>query len=421
LGLVSDKPGKQEIQEELERLKGRFLSSLNHEMRTPLTGIIGMADLLRETALSAEQGEYVEIIRSCAGVLNDVLNATLEFATLSSGRAQREDAPFELMPCLEAIADEFSAKARAKGLEFFLRADGYLPAVVIGDEIRIRALLQQLLSNAVKFTESGRVQVNVQGRGGAEGPFWLDIEIIDTGIGIAADKLGGIFESFHHLDAHHEAGIVQQQAGLGLGLALAREIAHLLDGEITVQSIALQSTALQNTALQRTGLPGRGGTAPLERGTVFRLRLPLQATSEHPVAKPVPVVLEVPAERARILLVEDNRVSQRIVAHMLDRADFAATSVSNGMDAVRLAHEEQFALVLMDLQMPGIDGIETTYRLRRLPAYAQVPVVALTANAGDEFRELCRQHGFQGFLSKPVQADELVRAIEECLMSRAVA
>ena len=389
-----------EAQQELDRLKGRFLSSLNHEMRTPLTGIMGMADLLRETSLSAEQSEYVSIIRSCADGLSDILNATLEFASLRSGQTRREEAPFELLPCLEAVAAEFSAKARNKGLDFRFQAEGFLPDVVLGDEIRLRALLSQLLSNAIKFTEAGRIEIKAIGSGGngaseQGGPAWLDIEILDTGIGISADKIGSIFESFQQADSSPQVGIVQQHAGLGLGLALARELAQLLEGEITAAST-------------------------VDQGSVFRLRLPMQPASEPAPRKPVAAVpLTVPAQRVRILLVEDNRVSQRIVSHMLERADFSPVAAGNGMDAVRLAREEEFALVLMDLHLPGIDGIETTYRLRGLAGYANVPVVALTANAGAEFRELCRQHGFQGFLSKPVQADQLVRAIEECLAARA--
>ena len=160
--------------------------------------------------------------------------------------------------------------------------------------------------------------------------------------------------------------------------------------------------------------------------SIFRVRLPIQASSEHAPSKALavaaaPIALPAGTTRPRILLVEDNRVSQRIVSHMLERADFDPVSVDNGMDAIRVAAAQQFSLVLMDLHMPGIDGIETTYRLRRLPGYAQTPVVALTANASSEFRDLCRQHGFQGFLSKPVQSEELVRAIEEVLVAKASA
>lgn len=389
-----------QVHDEFQKLKGRFLSSLNHEMRTPLMGIIGMADLLHETSLSGEQKEYVSIVRSCADALNETLNATLEYASLRSGQVRREDAPFPLLPCLEALATEYTAKARQKGLQFSFQAGGILPEAILGDEIRMRALLGQLLNNAVKFTAAGKVEMNVVGRGGDEGPAWLDIEVQDTGLGIPPEKMGSLFESFN-ADRGSESGIVQQHSGLGLGLALARELALLLGGEIAASSA-------------------------LTQGTVFRLRLPIQATSENAplralAAATATLAMPVGPDRPRILLVEDNRVSQRIVSHMLGRADFHAVTVDNGLEAVRLASEQQYALVLMDLHMPGIDGIETTYRLRRLAGYAHTPVVALTANAGPEFRELCREHGFQGFLSKPVQSDELVRTIEEALVARAAA
>lgn len=384
--------GAEEVaRQEFQRLKGRFLSSLNHEMRTPLTGILGMTDLLLETGLSVDQREYVAIMRSCAESLHDILNATLEFASLSSGQARREEAPFPLVPCLEAIAAEFSTKARGKGLGFSFHASGQLPDVVMGDEIRVRALLSQLLSNAVKFTVAGRIELRVVGHGSVEGPFWLDIEVVDTGIGIPAEKMSRIFESFEQA----ETGISRQYQGLGLGLALARELANLLNGEISVSSA-------------------------VGEGSVFRLRLPIEPTLEavperfgagvHVASGPVVV-----EERPRILLVEDNRVSQRIVSHMLEKARYDADAVENGMAAIRAATERRYSLVLMDLLLPGIDGIETTYRLRRLPGYENTPVVALTANASSEFRELCRQNGLQGFLSKPVQSVDLVQTLQQFL------
>ena len=312
-----------QVHDEFQKLKGRFLSSLNHEMRTPLMGIIGMADLLHETSLSGEQKEYVAIVRSCADALNEVLNATLEYASLRSGQVRREDAPFPLMPCLEALATEYTAKARQKGLQFSFHAGGVLPEAILGDEIRLRALLSQLLNNAVKFTAAGKVEMNVIGRGGDLGPAWLDVEVLDTGLGIPPEKMGRLFESFNQADHGSESGIVQQHSGLGLGLALARELAGLLGGEIAASS------------------------TPSE-GTVFRLRLPIQATSENAplralAAATAPITMPVGPDRPRILLVEDNRVSQRIVSHMLERADFHAVTVDNGLEAVRLANEQQYA------------------------------------------------------------------------------
>jgi len=366
-------------------------------MRTPLTGILGITDLLQETPLTAEQREYVAIVRSCAESLHDVLNATLEFASLSAGQARREDAPFGLRLCLDSLAQEHEAKARARGLAFRYELSGTVPEVVMGDEIRLRALLSQLLGNAVKFTPAGRIELRVRGQGGGTGPCWLDVEVHDSGIGIPADKLGRIFESFDQAGDNAVDSTVRQYAGLGLGLALARELTALLDGEITVESA-------------------------VGEGSVFRVRLPIHPAHEQTALKVYAAAASAPMVapgRPRVLLVEDNRVSQRIVSHMLERASFESAAVETGMDAVRAASGGQFDVVLMDLNLPGIDGIETAYRLRRLPGYAHTPVVALTANAGSEYRELCRQHGLQGFLPKPVQAEELVRTLEECLTAAA--
>lgn len=378
-------PGEAQARHELKELKGRFLSTLNHEIRTPITGILGMADLLDETALTPLQKEYVSIFRSCAQNLYQLLSATLEFAALSAGEARPEIAPFPLMYTLEVIAAEHLMKAKAKGLKFQFQIDGDLPDLVAGDEIRLRQLLTQLLSNAIKFTDRGEIALAVTGRTGPAGELMLGIAVRDTGIGIPESKLGRVLESFEQV----ESGLARQYEGLGLGLALVREITALLGGTLEVES--------------EEGV-----------GSVFTVALPfrrIEAEPEEPSLagrEALPVIGRV---RSRVLIVEDNRVSQRVVSHMLEKNGFDTECADSGMAALRAASGTQYDLILMDLQMPEMDGIEATHRIRRLPGYARTPIVALTANSGVEFRELCQENGLQGFLTKPIQASELGDAV----------
>jgi CheY-like chemotaxis protein len=386
LGTGALGPVRVPAKDEVQKLKVEFLTSLNHEIRTPLTGILGMTDLLAETALTPEQREYLEITRSCADTLYDILSATLEFAALSAGNARVERSPFQVVRAIDALATEFEAKARAKGLEFELRLDHTLPELISGDEVRFRRLVSQLLSNATKFTATGQVSLTIRRvRTLDERGEWLEVDVTDTGIGIAAEMQERIFESFEQL----EGGLSRQYQGLGLGLALVRELTRLLGGEIRVKS-------------------------ELGHGSSFIVRLPLIPADDAlgPVS-----TRNLRAGKPRILLVEDNKVSQMIVVHMLERNQFEADCADSGMAALKAASGYRYDLVLMDLQMPGMDGFEATHRLRRLPGYENVPILALTANSSSEFHELCRQHGMQAFLSKPVQSQELIKTVHQYLVA----
>ncbi len=376
--------------DEVQKLKVEFLTSLNHEIRTPLTGILGMTDLMAETTLSAEQREYLEITRSCADSLYDILSATLEFAALSAGNARAENSPFQVVRTVDHLAAEYETKARAKGLDFELRVDRSLPELILGDEVRFRRLVSQLLSNATKFTSHGKISLTVRRFLPFDQPAnqnnraeEIEIVVADTGIGISAEMRERVFQSFEQL----EGGLSRQYQGLGLGLALVRELTNLLGGDIRVES-------------------------QLGKGSSFIVRLPLIAAEE---AVGTAATRNLRQGKPRILLVEDNKVSQMIVVNMLERNDFEVDSADSGTAALKAASSYRFDLVLMDLQMPGMDGFETTHRLRRLPGYETVPILALTANSSSEYYELCRQHGMQAFLSKPVQSQELIQTVHQHL------
>ena len=375
--------------DELGQLKGQFLASLNHEIRTPLSGVLGMTDLLLETELDDEQREYVQAARLCAQNLLEILNATLEYSALSAGHLPPNEYEFCLAELLDAAIAEQSISAKAKGLRIYCTLDGGLPETLIGDAPRIRQLLNHLMGNAVKFTHKGHIELSASGSKTAgaqagEDRLDLNLQIIDTGIGIPPEKLHVIFQSFRQI----ESGLSRTYPGLGLGLALAQKLASLLSGEITVES-----------------QPNCGST--------FTVRLPLRAP-DGTVLLPEPVDERKPAGY-RVLVVEDNPVAQTVIRHVLRRFPAEVQCASSGREALARTRQTHYDLILMDLQMPEMDGLETTSAIRENPDYKDVPILALTANSSDEYRVLCEQRGMQDFLAKPVQSAELLASINRYL------
>jgi CheY-like chemotaxis protein len=365
--------------DEIERLKGTFLVSLNHEIRTPLSGILGMSDLLLETTLDDEQREYVNALRLCAESLFEILNATLEYSALQAGSFLLDESEFSLRDLIESTLAQQSLKAEAKGLRIHATYDGGLPETMVGDAPRLRQLLGHFVANAIKFTHKGSVEMRVKRDARATGV--LQIEVEDTGIGISADQLERIFESFRQVDS----GLSRSYPGLGLGLALARKLSTLMQGEISVASE-----------------PGKGST--------FTLRIPLRA-AETEAAAVAPRADSGPA----VLAVEDNAVGLTILKRALERRHVTVDGAASGAAALAAASQRRYDLVLMDLQMPGMNGLETTQEMRKIPGYDAVPILALTADFSDELRERCLRNGMQAFLSKPVEAVHLWSVVSKFL------
>ncbi len=375
--------------EELQRLKSHFLAGLNHEIRTPLSGILGMSDLLLETRLDDLQREYVATARICAEELLELLNSALEFSAVSTGGLTLEEAEFNLDELLKGVVDHGQIKAHAKGLRLTAEM-GNLPVAVMGDATRLRQVLAQLIGNAIKFTPRGEIHLSAQTVALPECRCLLQVGVRDTGIGIPPEQLKHLFESFRQL----ESGLGRRYSGLGLGLALVQQLVRLMGGDVTAES-----------------QPGRG--------SLFTVRVPLRLARElsaEGAAKGLRPP-EQPEAGARILLVDDDVVAQRIVAHMLARGRYRVDAVPSGEAALAAAGGRRYDLILMDLQMPGLDGIETARLIRQLPAYAAAPIIALTAHTGEEYRAFCREQGFEGFLTKPVRSEELLAAVAQHLHS----
>ena len=363
--------------DEVTRLKGQFLASLNHEIRTPLSGIVGMTDLLLETTLDDEQREYVTATKLCAETLLEVLNATLEFSALTAGSVTLEECEYNLEETLEAAVAEHFLKAKSKGLRMYRTFDESLPETIIGDAPRLRQLLSHLLGNAVKFTLTGSVELRAVKETYGQGEERLSISISDTGIGIAQSELGAIFESFQQVDG----GLARAYPGLGLGLAISYKLASLMGGAIHVESM-------------------------IGNGSRFDVRLPLRVADS--VRIPLPVVAD---SEKRVLLVEDNEVSRTVVRHMLTPRGYCVDCASTGTEAIEKARQGSYAAILMDLQLPEMSGIEATRAIREFGFHADTPIIAFTANTADEYRAMCRKEGMQGFLGKPVNLAELMATL----------
>lgn len=365
--------------DELSEVKEQFLASLNHELRTPLSGILGMTDLLLETSLTEEQKDYVGAARVCAENLLEILNVTLEFSALSANHIQLEETEFSLQDTLAGVLSEFTFKAQAKSLKLIHNFDKNLPSAVVADPLRLRQMLSHLVANAVKFTNQGEVEISAWPGPTEDNSVPVTIQIRDTGIGIAPNQLGAIFECFRQL----ETGLARNYPGLGLGLAVVQKLAVLLGASLTV-------------------------TSQVGQGSTFTIHLPVR----------LPIDLGpriVKTMKGRVLVVEDNPIAQTIASHALRRQSFEVECAGDGAAAVEAATKCSFDLILMDLQMPGVDGFQATERIRSLPGYSEIPIIALTANCSIDYQERCVNSGMQGFLAKPVRTRELVQTVERFL------
>jgi CheY-like chemotaxis protein len=343
---------------------------------------MGMLDLLLETQIDDDQRDYVNAARLCTESLSELLNASLEYAALDAGQISLEEIEFSLKEMLEAALAQQRSKADVKQLQLRLALAAGLPETLIGDAPRLRELLGHLINNAVKFTHTGSVEVHVAMRSTPQQPELLVVEVRDTGIGIPGDKLSSIFESFQS----GETGLTRAYPGLGLGLALARKLAKIMGGRILVESQAgVGSTFTLEVALRRPAAP------------VESLR-----------ARPVDL-------GPLVLAVEDDPIGITVLRHVLKRRLKNVDCVASGREALEAVANKHYDLILMDLQMPDIDGLEAATRIRRMKDYDTVPILALTASCSDQVREQCRAIGMQAFLSKPIDANELWSTVSRYL------
>ncbi len=520
LSARDEKKARQEA-DEANKAKSVFLATMSHEIRTPMNGVIGMASLLNETNLTAEQQEYAKTISTCGEALLTVINDILDFSKIESGNMDLEYRDFDLRTCIEEVLDIFADKAGKLGLDLVYEIDTSVPAFIIGDSLRLRQVLVNLVSNAIKFTEKGEIFVAVHLRKTKEdGKIELQFEVRDTGIGIPPGKIARLFKAFSQVDSSTS----RKYGGTGLGLVICEKIIRLMGGKITVKSEENRGTSFIFNILTSAGVAtghdqitndiagfdgsrilvvddnltnrcilknqlefwkltptlasdGHEALRVLASGEKFDLVLTdmqmpgmdgyelAQHIQQHHPALPVILLSSVGDERnkkyaglfrsvltkpikhellckaivnelsgpskrtvsakqvnqklsadfvkehpLKILVAEDNLVNQKLVLKILSKLGIDAALAENGKAAFEMACREQYDIVLMDMQMPEIDGLEAT-RLIRSTAMEQPAIIAMTANAMKEDKDECMKAGMDDFLSKPVKLEELVNML----------
>ncbi|HLT73195.1 MAG TPA: ATP-binding protein [Cyclobacteriaceae bacterium] len=377
--------------EELVRLgkaKEQFLANISHEIRTPINGIAGMATLLSQSQKPDEQETYLSAIRNSAENLKVIINDLLDLSAITSGKLKFEKIPFNLVDLLPTLLNTFAYAAREKNLELTYTVDKELNRLLLGDPVRLNQILINLISNAMKFTHSGSIHIACSYERTQKLTTWVKIEVADTGVGIPKEKLDTIFESFSQADA----SVTRKYGGTGLGLTIARQLVELQNGKITVKSE--ENIGSTFTVLIPYGKP--------------KYSTKEQSTSEESK------VAALGSHSLDVLLVEDNDINRLYAKSVLKNWNCRTETAENGLVAIEKLKAASFDVILMDVQMPVMDGFETTKAIRMMPQpLRSIPIVALTANATRSDVERCLAAGMNDYLPKPFAPDDLYRKLFE--------
>ena len=359
--------------------KDEFLANMSHEIRTPMNGILGTLQLLQDTKLAGAQAEYVKVAHSSAEGLLAILNNILDFSKIAAHKLLLEDIPFNLRSVVEDLMVLLSSQAKAGNLSLRSEIDPQLPEMLMGDPTRIRQVLANFMTNAIKFTEQGEVLVRVRCLSAVASRVMLRIEVLDTGIGISPEKQKNLFQSFTQADG----STTRKYGGTGLGLAIVRQLVLMMDGKIGVESEAGRGSVFWCEL--DFPVAGMGGQAEAQKNN------------------------ECVGLQGHILLVEDNKVNQLVAGRMLAAMGLRVDHAENGEEALAALAKTRYDLVLMDCQMPVLDGYQATraFRNQEAPGEKRLPIIAMTANTSEGDRRKCLESGMDDYLAKPVKKELL--------------
>ncbi len=363
--------------------KSEFIANMSHELRTPMNGILGMLNILKKTTLDEHQEHYLGVAMNSGELLLSVINDILDFSKIQANKMTLEAVPFSpeqlLKECIDPL--QFTAEEQNNSLSF--HCDPEMPSRIIGDPTRLKQIITNLLSNAIKFTENGVVLANIQ-----RNDDHFEIEVSDTGIGMDKSQLNHVFEAFSQADS----SITRTYGGTGLGLTITNRLTQMMGGAIRVESM-------------------------LNRGTSFIITLPLEICANEKQKYDNSEEDTVKFKQQKILLVEDNLINQEVAVFLLETLNLQVTCSENGAEALQLLEREQFDIILMDLQMPIMDGLEATRRIRGSEdsCLSKIPIIAMTAHTSQEHKDQCKSAGMDAHLMKPIDENAVCNTLKQWL------